>query len=91
MIGKNTYILCSEDLSNIENYDKALKNRQFTEDHRRKISEANTGHKATEETRQKLSRRLKGLKRSEETKERMRQAAKERWARKKLNDTINSQ
>src|SRR5574343_359593 len=50
--------------------------RQFTKEHRRKLSEARKGIKLSEETKQRMSEARKGIKLSEETKQRMSEARK---------------
>src|SRR5574343_254046 len=45
--------------------------RQFTKEHRRKLSEARKGIKLSEETKQRMSEARKGIKLSEETRNKM--------------------
>ena len=59
------------------------KGKKFSEDKRRKISEAKKGHIVTEETCRKISEAHKGLTHSEETRRKMSDAAKRRWTKKR--------
>ena len=69
---------------------EAKKGRTFTEEHRRKMSEARKGenhplfgHHHSEESRRKISEAKKGKHHSEETKKKMSDVAKNRWKNKK--------
>ena len=69
---------------------EAKKGRTFTEEHRRKMSEAKKGenhplfgHHHSEESRRKISAAKKGKHHSEETKKKMSDTAKKRWKNKK--------
>ena len=56
----------------------ALKGKKLTEEHKKKISEANTGFKVSEKTKEKLRKINLGKKASEETKQKMSKIAKEK-------------
>ena len=58
--------------------NKGKKKPERSEEHRRKISEANKGKKLSEETKRKLSEAKKGMKRSEETKKKISESLKGR-------------
>src|SRR5574343_372322 len=64
--------------------------RQFTKEHRRKLSEARKGIKLSEETKQRMSEARKGIKLSEETRNKMKMSSQERYKNEKDTIDINS-
>ena len=79
---------------------EALKGRTFSEETRRKLSEAKKGkppptkgRHPSEDTKRKISEALKGKRRkpfSEETKRKMSEAKKDYWERKRINQTTSA-
>lgn len=58
--------------------NKGKKKPEFSEEHRRKLSEAKMGKKLSEETKKKIGEALKGKEISEETRRKMSEASKRR-------------
>ncbi len=66
MTVKHIHKYCCEDITQIENYDKAMADKEHrwdwhrSEETRRKISEARRGKKLSEETKRKISETKRG-------------------------------